>query len=355
MAFQATKLCDSYGLDAVAVDLMISWLHLCHQAGVLSDESTGIPISSIGSLDFIESLVRKIALREGFGELLAQGINSAAAAVGSDAVEQVRLAGHLAEPGYHPYGPRLYVTNALIYAMEPRIPIQQLHEVGLIMAKWSAGTRGLTAISTDVVRQVARKFWGSEIAADFSTWEGKAMATKMIQDREYAEECLILCNFLWPITDCLISPDGAGDPSLESQIASSVTGRDIGEEELYRIGQRVFNLQRAIMAREGHLGRASDTLPDHFFNLPLEYDQANADCLVPGKDGETVSRKGAVVDREGFEGMKDEYYRLRQWEAATGRQTRESLEKLDLAEAANDLENRGLLAQQPNARTGGEA
>jgi aldehyde:ferredoxin oxidoreductase len=264
------------------------------------------------------------------------------------------LAGHLAEPGYHPYGPRLYVTNALIYAMEPRMPIQQLHEVGLIMAKWSAGTRGLTAISTDVVQQVARRFWGSEIAADFSTWEGKALATKRIQDREYAEECLIMCNFLWPITDCLVSPDGAGDPSLESQLVSSVTGRDIGEEELYRIGERVLNLQRAVMAREGHQGRTSDTLPEHFFDLPLAYDQANADCLVPGKDGQTVSRKGAVVDREGFEGTKDEYYRLRLWDVETGRQTRESLERLELVEIANDLENRGLLAQQANKRTGGE-
>ncbi len=345
MAFQATKLCDSYGLDAVAIDRMISWLHLCHQAGILSDEGTGIPISRIGSLEFMESLVRKIALHEGFGDLLAQGIDTAAAAVGSDALEQVRLAGHLAEPGYHPYGPRLYVTNALIYAMEPRIPIQQLHEVGLIMAKWSAGTRGLTAISTDVVRQVARRFWGSEMAADFSSWEGKALATKKIQDREYAEECLIMCNFLWPITDCLISPDSAGDPSLESQIVSSVTGRDIDEEGLYRIGERVFNLQRAIMIREGHRGRESDTLPDHFFDLPLEYDQANADCLVPGKDGQTVSRKGAVVDRAEFESTKDEYYRLRRWEVATGRQTREALERLDLVEVASDLASSGLLAE----------
>lgn len=343
MAFEATQLCDEYGLDAVAVDRLISWLDLCRQAGVLSEESTGIPISSIGSREFIESLVKKTALREGFGDLLAQGIDHAAASMGSKAVEEARRAGHLAEPGYHPYGPRLYVTNALIYAMEPRIPIQQLHEVGLIMAKWSAGTRGLTAISTDVVRQVAARFWGGEVAADFSTWEGKALATKKIQDREYAEECLILCNFLWPITDCLMSPGGAGDPSLESQLVASVTGRDIDEEGLYRIGERVFNLQRAIMTREGHGGREADTLPDHFFNLPLEYDQANADCLVPGKDGQTISRKGAVVDREEFERTKDEYYHLRRWEVSTGRQTREALEGLGLADVAEKLDGEGLL------------
>jgi len=345
VAFQATKLCDSYGLDAVAIDLMISWLHLCYQAGILTDESTGIPISTIGSAEFIESLVKKISLREGFGDLLAQGIHRAAEAVGGAAREQVGLAGHLCEPGYHPYGPRLYITNALPYAMEPRIPIQQLHEVGLIMAKWSAGTRGLTAISTDVVRGVARKFWGSELAADFSTYEGKALAAKKIQDREYAKECLGLCDYLWPIMDSPYSRDPPGDPGLESQILSAVTGNEIDEDELNTTGERVFNLQRAILVREGHRGRESDVLPDAWHTVPLKIGFPNTECLVPGKDGQPVSRKGAVVDRERFEKMKDEYYQVRGWDVASGLQTKAKLQELGLDKIARDLEGRGLLSQ----------
>jgi aldehyde:ferredoxin oxidoreductase len=57
-----------------------------------------------------------------------------------------------------------------------------------------------------------------------------------------------------------------------------------------------------------------------------------------------VSRKGAVVDRNEFERMKDEYYQVRGWDAATGLQTREALEKADLPDVARDLEERGLLA-----------
>jgi hypothetical protein len=52
-----------------------------------------------------------------------------------------------------------------------------------------------------------------------------------------------------------------------------------------------------------------------------------------------------VVDRVEFEKTKDEYYGLRGWDVATGLQTRGTLEKLGLAEVANDLEGRGLLAQ----------
>jgi aldehyde:ferredoxin oxidoreductase len=228
--------------------------------------------------------------------------------------------------------------------MEPRMPIQQVHEIGLVMAKWSAGTRGLTLINSDVIRTVARQVWGGELAAAFTPWVGKALAVKMIQDREFAEASLILCNFLWPITDCDPSPDKVGDPGLESRILAAVLGNSITEEELYKIGERIFNLQRAILVREGHRGRQLDTLPDHFFNLPVKYDQANADCVVPGKGGEVVSRKGAVVDRDEFEKMKDEYYRLRGWNSATGLQTRETLEKVGLPDVAGDLHRRGLLA-----------
>ena len=66
--------------------------------------------------------------------------------------------------------------------------------------------------------------------------------------------------------------------------------------------------------------------------------------MVPGKSGEVVSRRGAVVDRNEFEKMKDEYYMLRGWDVATGLQTREALEKVDLSDVAQDLDKRGLLA-----------
>jgi aldehyde:ferredoxin oxidoreductase len=65
---------------------------------------------------------------------------------------------------------------------------------------------------------------------------------------------------------------------------------------------------------------------------------------VPGKGGEVVSRKGAVVDRNEFERMKDEYYQLRGWDVATGLQTREALDKVGLSDVAQDLKNRSLLA-----------
>jgi len=148
---------------------------------------------------------------------------------------------------------------------------------------------------------------------------------------------------MWPITDSEFTSDHLGDPALESKLLSAVTGRDIDEEELYRIAERVFNLNRAILVREGHRGIEDDQLPDAWHTIPLKTDMTNPEMLVPGKGDERVCRKGEVVDREDFERTKREYYQIRKWDTATGFQTRAKLEELGLEDVASDLERRGLV------------
>lgn len=69
----------------------------------------------------------------------------------------------------------------------------------------------------------------------------------------------------------------------------------------------------------------------------------NPECLVPGRDGEAVSKIGAVVERVEFEKMKDEYYELRGWDVESGLPTKAKLEELELGDVATDLKRRGLL------------
>jgi aldehyde:ferredoxin oxidoreductase len=348
--FHASKLCNEYGLDVNDIDVIMCWLNRCHRAGIITDESIGIPISRLGSLEFVETLVKKVSLRDGYGDVLAQGVVKAADWVGHEARRQ--LTDHLSAKDGHGvgegdyYGPRLYITTAILHAMEPRPPIQQLHEACVPVGKWLNWVEGIEGayVSSDVLRAIGKRFWGSETTADFSTCEGKALAAKRIQDRQYAKECLILCDFLWPIVVTKRSQDYVGDPSLESKILSAVTGREVDEDALYRIGERVFNLQRAILVREGHRAREDDRLPDNWHTIPLEKDNTNPECLVPGRDGKIISRKGAVVHREEFEKMKDEYYGLRRWDVATGFQTKATLEELGLRDVADDLEKRRLVS-----------
>ncbi len=343
--FRATKLADDYGLDTMAVSMVLLWLRRCHRAGILTDEATGIPISKLGSAEFIEVLLRKMAYREGFGEILAQGIERAARHVGQGS--RGLIEGDLSVGGMpNANDPRLYITTALIFAGEPRPPMGSIQELSRVVHKWVeyVEDREGAYVSGDVVRRIARRFWGSESAGDLSSFEGKPLAAAMIQDRQYAKDCLVLCGFLWPVLDVAHSSDHVGGTDLESRILSAVTGREVNPEELLRVGERVFNLERAIHIREGHRGREGDRLPEAWHTQPFRGDVTNLKCLVPGKDGQPVSRKGAVIDRREFAAAQGEYYRIRGWDQ-TGYQTLPRLAELGLEDVGQELAASGLAAR----------
>lgn len=337
-AFHAAQLCDDRGLDTMPLTMLILWLFRCWRAGILTEKETGIPISKIGSLEFMQTLVDKIAAREGFGDLMAHGVTAASQALGRGSWEEI--APHLSKSGQPCIADaRLYLPTQLLHATEPRPPQPQLREISVVVTRWVAWLKQQQGsyVSTEVVRGIAQRFWGSLEAADFSHYEGKAMAAKMIQDRQYAKDCLVMCSFLWPIMDVVSTEDHAGRPDLESRLVSAVTGRNMDEAALNGLGERIFNLQRAILIREGYRGKEEDVLPEAWFNLPLKNDPTNPDCLVPGRDGEPLSRRGATVDRHGLECAKDEYYSLRGWDPDTGLPTVSSLAQLGLAEIGRGL------------------
>ena len=336
--FHANRACDRYGMDTWEIQDLIEWLVACREEGILDDRNTGLPLSKIGSLEFIDSLLESISRRADFGEVLAKGARKAAAEVGGGAT---RLARH-----NDPYDPRYCITNALVFPFETREPIQQLHEAGLTLAQWSSWAKEVPGahISSEVIRTIAERFWGGPAAADFTTFEGKAEAAARIQNRQLAKECLVVCDWMYPVMDIPAGPDHVGDPGIEAEVLRAATGVAYDEKGLARLGERVFNLQRAVLLSEGHRSRKDDFLRHEWHHEPLSAHVADPECIVPGPDGTPVSRIGAKVDLPEYLRIRDEYYELRGWDVPTGLQTRAALEALDLGEVANGLEARGLLA-----------
>jgi aldehyde:ferredoxin oxidoreductase len=344
ISFRATTLVDDYSLCIIQLTIMLMWLTRCFEEGIVSEEDTELPFSKIGSWEFIEALVKKISYGEGFGKVLAQGYERAARHVGKDAeaiAEDCRAM---------PYGPKVFTPSAILFATELRPPITELHEVCHPLLKWAIWyiSEGAGSyVSTEVLRKIAKMFWGSEKAVDFSTSEGKALAAVKIQNREYAKESLGLCDFAFSIFDNASSEDHVGDSSLESKLLSAVTGKDIDEAALDRIGERIFNLSRAIHLREGKRGKEDDCLPENVF---IEREEMHADIFgmynpelfLPGSGDEIVSRKGKGVDRKQFRQMMDEYYQLRGWDVTTGLLKKETLTKLDLPEVVESLKEKVL-------------
>ncbi|MEE8399705.1 MAG: aldehyde ferredoxin oxidoreductase C-terminal domain-containing protein, partial [Desulfobacterales bacterium] len=76
----------------------------------------------------------------------------------------------------------------------------------------------------------------------------------------------------------------------------------------------------------------------------MENSGLNPKMVVPGAtEEEHLSFRGNVLDRKKYEDMRDEYYRLRGWDGATGFQTAQSLEALDMDDVIEELKERELL------------
>jgi aldehyde:ferredoxin oxidoreductase len=340
----ATRLCDGYGIDTSVMHGMIEWIDTCQEAGFITEEQTGLPLKKVGSPEFIEKLTGMIARQEGFGQILARGTIVAAKEIGAEAEKCVHRYISTRGSETKDYDPRVLITTSLIYATEPRRAIQQLHSLCSLLMAWLGMGKSKPGkfFTIENFLNVAEKFWGSAISADFSTLEGKPLAAKTVQDHAFAKESLVLCDPTWPI---MIVRGGIGDATLESRIYSAITGRETDEQELNKAGERIFNLQRAILLRQGWRGRQDDRLLDYYHTEPLEKGELfwNTDGLVPGKGGEIISKIGTVVDRNDFEKLKDEYYEIRGWDVASGLPTAAKLTELGLSDIAQDLGQRELV------------
>jgi aldehyde:ferredoxin oxidoreductase len=100
----------------------------------------------------------------------------------------------------------------------------------------------------------------------------------------------------------------------------AATGWDFTVSEFRQSGERVYNLVRALCAREG-ITRESDILPGRLM----------IDQLPEGP------ARGMVIDRDTLEMLKDTYYQLRGWDIPTGLPTPERLLSLGLGDLVPEL------------------
>ena len=178
----------------------------------------------------------------------------------------------------------------------------------------------------------------------------KAYLAKWTEDYKTAGAgCFILCDWVMGQFWSWYSDEPhrrESSPENESRAFSLATGIGMTVADMLRLGERVRNMERAIMVREGRR-RASDTLADYCFTTPQEKPSSfelSSSLLpgnVPGPDGHWIDVKRAI-DRQKWETLKDAYYTERGWDPTTGIPTRERLEKLDLKDTADDLEKLGL-------------
>jgi aldehyde:ferredoxin oxidoreductase len=333
--FDSTTLANDYSLTTFELMSEIDWLYNCYKSGALTEEETGLPLAKIGTREFLEKYLHDIAYRQGFGNIMAEGLVR---------VREARLvpekARRLIPQNVAPVGtydmspPRAIVAHALLYPMEPRVHQPIIHEIGFTNAAWSVERMkpGSTNVTNRVFHEVAKRFWGSDAAADLSSYEGKALAAKLIQNRTYIKDSLGLCDFTWPIAYSIETPDHMGDPDLEAKLFAAVTGEPQSMIQVY--AERIFNLQRAILIREGRKVPEADFPLEYNFTEPLQTTARGEPVMVPGPGEETISATGKKLDRDKFTGMLKEYYQLRGWNPETGLPTKDTLIAVGLEDVA---------------------
>jgi aldehyde:ferredoxin oxidoreductase len=327
--FDASTLTNDYSIDTFELEHMVEWLYRCYQAGVLTEGETGLPLGKIGTREFLEKLLHAIAYREGLGDILAEGMVRAQSRVPAKARD---LYFHNIAPIGQREGmpPRAFITLSLVYPFETRMYPIAVHEMGYVRMPWLMHVEDSKSspVSAESLLKIARIFWGSEAAADQTTYEGKATAARNIQNRTYLRDSQGLCDFVWPITYSLSAPDGVGDPLLEGHIFNAVTGLPADRLDVY--AERIFNMQRLIRVREGHRVPQDDYPPEYNFTEPLGDRIHGGKFIMPGPGARPVDMTGNMLDRGKFKAMLEEYYRLRGWDLKTGLPTPETLAALGM-------------------------
>ncbi|MDP2917699.1 MAG: aldehyde ferredoxin oxidoreductase C-terminal domain-containing protein [Dehalococcoidia bacterium] len=293
-------LCDELGLDEDNAVCVLSWAFECYQRGILTDKDTDGLKLEWGDYGVVFELLRKMAHREGFGNILAEGCKRAAGIIGRDS-------------GY--------------YALHTKG--QDLHEEVRMPIGWGFGTSVATrggghttgASVWEIMNMVdptigdfAKKIGVRSL--DPAAYTDKAKLTVYMERVQTVVNSFGLCMFVaaWV------------DPSLISlkelaELYSAATGWETTEEELIRASDRVLNLEKAFNAIHAGLGRKDDYPPERSLKEPISAGRY----------------QGFSLSKERYDEMLDEYYRLRGWDVATGWPTRQTLGDLGLSDVADDL------------------
>ena len=290
---KVVNLLNQYGIDVSGFGASVAMAFECYQRGILTRKDTDGLKLEWGNRAAILELVEKIALRDGFGNVLAEGNVDAAKKIGKGAEDYAfhikRKASYRYSPGYMPM------------------------TLGLCVA-----TRG-----SDHLRGVVFPHISPLGPPKF--WDYDARYASAVRDREHidtAADSLEICKFL---TDFEVMQPGVGGVARMAEVLSALTGVDFSEARLHEACDRIYNIERAYLFKHG-IRRRDDYPPKSFFDSPIP-------------DGPS---RGKTLDRDKFNELMDAWYELRGSDIKTGAPTRKTLEALNLKYVADELEDTGV-------------
>jgi len=276
----AGHLCNVYGLDTISTGATLALACEMFERGILTAADTGGLEIRYGDVQTTHRLIEMIARRDGFGDALAEGSAALAERFG---VPELAVTVNRLEVPMH--DPRAFVGMAVTYALSPRGACHMEGDMyGVDTGQGPAVELGI--LPGDRFEATEER---GHIAARHQAWRNLYNA-------------LTLCQFQ--------------NPGVERLLAAlnSVTGWGLEAEDLMALGKRIVTFKRLLNLRRG-LTRSGDCLPDLLLK-PL--DDGGTEGMIPDVD---VLLSGAYAEYG--------------WDPETGKPTRETLERLGLAFAAD--------------------
>ncbi|MCE5209433.1 MAG: aldehyde ferredoxin oxidoreductase family protein [Chloroflexi bacterium] len=297
-AIRGTYLCNEYGIDTISTGGVIAFAMECYERGLLEGFSVQPLDLSWGNAEILESLIEMISERKGIGDLLAEGVRSAAQRIGQGSEEFAIHVKGLEGPAHDPRsGKALAVT-------------------------YGTGTRGMCHIHPleGMAWDRGKLDWGMQKYGvtdpnQIDRWDekGKGRNVKILQDGLVIPDVVGTCKFY--MYAGLTLDDWA-------EMISALTGWTITGHNLLMAGERVINLQRLFNLREG-LSPSDDQIPGRIKTLPT-FGKYSGEPACEIKD---------------FDAMLDEYYLERGWDKGTGRPSKEKITELGLTYEADLFES----------------
>jgi aldehyde:ferredoxin oxidoreductase len=280
---KANDICNRYGLDTISAGACIAFTIECYENGLLTREDTDGLEMTWGNHQAIITMTEKLGSREGFGDIIADGVKRAAEKIGKGSERYAMHIGGQEIPAHDSRGGPAF---AIAYGGEPAPGRHTQNGEG----PFPEGTI-------------------PEPDFDRNGYQGRG---------EFHKTGVCITQAYNAAGICMITfGDGYGTYDQFIEAFRVITGWDITREEIIKTGERINAIRQAFNVREGI--QTPWQYPDRMLGIPPK---------------QTGPRKGITLK---MEEMFGEYYQLMDWDARTGKPSRNRLVELGLEDVADEL------------------
>lgn len=299
------NICNEYGICGDTSGVTLAAAFEWYQRGIIDKGDTEGLELVWGNYENQIKMLMKTIHREGFGNILADGLVMASEKLGK--------------------GAEKYISHAKGIDLD-QVDVRSLKGCALSDAVSSRGAdpqRGWPGIEFGPMKpEKAKALYGSEKAADPLSYEGKGTTVELFSAMCALSDTLGICKFA---SEWFNNPIGFKEMG---QLLYAATDFEADEHRIREIASRINNIERAFLVREG-ITRKDDVIHGRLMEEP-----------VP-----SGPYKGEYLDKALFSKMIDDYYDIVGWDKKTGAPYRNTLEGLGLKCVADELSKRGILSE----------